>query len=353
MPADVAGCARRHRCRLLIAVGCKQHESGAMRIAGDGETSNARNVLGTAVDRAAGLLDTVCIGVDIVDPDVTHPRRIDAGFARVLGDRHQSADHGRADREQRVAAIGHAGILCVPADYTSIECLGGFRIRGHHVVPDEFSGCRGHWRHFLSACAAAFPPVFHKDAPVGVVPTGHQEFISVFIGERQPPASRSSCSRMCATSAEALARALVGDDLDPKRLVNARTVAQMEVMLGRICDAQIVLINRELKKQIGRIRPAEDRSDSHRISGGADANHACKIHPRRHHVGGRRGAAGPLPGARHHQQTCGHRRVPLWRQFRSALAGAMERAFHSNCPGCLTKGVELPPSSLGRGSGRR
>ena len=25
----------------------------------------------------------------------------------------------------------------------------------------------------------------------------------------------------------------------------------------------------------------------------------------------------------------------------------------SNCPGCLTKGVELPPSSLGRGSGRR
>ena len=60
---------------------------------------------------------------------------------------------------------------------------------------------------------------------------------------------------------EALARALVGDDLDPERLVNARTVAQMEVMLGRICDARIALINRQLKKQIGRIRPAEDRSE--------------------------------------------------------------------------------------------
>ena len=60
---------------------------------------------------------------------------------------------------------------------------------------------------------------------------------------------------------EALARALVGGDHDPERLVNARTVAQMEVMLGRICDARIALINRELKKQIGPIRPAEDRSE--------------------------------------------------------------------------------------------
>jgi len=60
---------------------------------------------------------------------------------------------------------------------------------------------------------------------------------------------------------EALARALVGDDHDPERLVHARTMAQMEVMLGRICDARIALINRELKKQIGPIRPAEDRSE--------------------------------------------------------------------------------------------
>jgi hypothetical protein len=60
---------------------------------------------------------------------------------------------------------------------------------------------------------------------------------------------------------EALARALVGDDLDPERLVNARTMAQMEVMLGRICDARIALINGELKKQIEPIRPAEDRSE--------------------------------------------------------------------------------------------
>jgi hypothetical protein len=60
---------------------------------------------------------------------------------------------------------------------------------------------------------------------------------------------------------EALARALVGDDLDPERLVHARTMAQMEVMLAHICDARIALINRELKKQIGPIRPAEDRSE--------------------------------------------------------------------------------------------
>jgi hypothetical protein len=60
---------------------------------------------------------------------------------------------------------------------------------------------------------------------------------------------------------EALARALVGDHLDPDRLVHARTVAQMEVMLGRICDARIALINSELKKQIGRIRPAENWSE--------------------------------------------------------------------------------------------
>jgi hypothetical protein len=60
---------------------------------------------------------------------------------------------------------------------------------------------------------------------------------------------------------EALARALVGDDHDPERLVHARTMAQMEVVLGRICDARIALINRELKKQIGPIQPAEDRSE--------------------------------------------------------------------------------------------
>jgi hypothetical protein len=60
---------------------------------------------------------------------------------------------------------------------------------------------------------------------------------------------------------EALARALVGDDHDPERLVHARTMAQMEVMLAHICDARIALINRELKKQIGPIRPAEDRSE--------------------------------------------------------------------------------------------
>src|SRR3984893_4593351 len=92
MPADVAGCARQHRCGLLIAVGCKQHESGAVRIPGDGETSNARNVLGTTVDRAAGLLDTACIGVDIVDPDVTHPRR---GWAKDTVLPHAGSDVSR------------------------------------------------------------------------------------------------------------------------------------------------------------------------------------------------------------------------------------------------------------------
>jgi hypothetical protein len=38
-----------------------------MRIGGDGKAADAWNILGRAVDRAAGRFDALRIGVDIVD----------------------------------------------------------------------------------------------------------------------------------------------------------------------------------------------------------------------------------------------------------------------------------------------
>ena len=41
-----------------------------MRIGGDGEATNAWNILGRAMNRAAGRFDARRIGVDIVDRDI-------------------------------------------------------------------------------------------------------------------------------------------------------------------------------------------------------------------------------------------------------------------------------------------
>jgi hypothetical protein len=109
-----------------------------MRIAGDGETANAWNVFGAAVDGTARRLDALREYVDVIDPDIAHPGRPDARFARVFGDRHQPADHRRPHAEERVGTIGHARILRVPADHAAIKRFSGFGVACHQVVPDKF-----------------------------------------------------------------------------------------------------------------------------------------------------------------------------------------------------------------------
>jgi hypothetical protein len=48
---------------------------------------------------------------------------------------------------------------------------------------------------------------------------------------------------------EDLARKLAGDAPDPERLVHARRAAEMEVMLSRICEARVNLVNAHLTKR--------------------------------------------------------------------------------------------------------
>jgi hypothetical protein len=48
---------------------------------------------------------------------------------------------------------------------------------------------------------------------------------------------------------EDLARKLAGDTPDPERLVHAHRAAEMEVMLSRICEARVNLVNAHLTKR--------------------------------------------------------------------------------------------------------
>src|SRR5215470_12206525 len=140
----MTGRPRRRGRRRLIARPFEEHESRAMRIAGNGETADAGNVFGAAMNGAARRLDAPSIDVDVVDCDIAHPSRPDACFARIFGDRHQPADHLRPRGEKRIRTIGHPRILRVPADHAAIKRFSSFGVGGHHVVPDKFSMSLGH-----------------------------------------------------------------------------------------------------------------------------------------------------------------------------------------------------------------
>jgi hypothetical protein len=63
-------------------------------------------------------LDALRVNVDVVDADVAHPGRTDARFARIFGDRHQPADHGRSLVMRRTAAMRFdldSTVMTVPA----------------------------------------------------------------------------------------------------------------------------------------------------------------------------------------------------------------------------------------------
>src|SRR5262249_56994947 len=89
-PVDTTGRPRGRR--RLIAGPFEEHESRAMRIAGNGETANAGNVFGAAMNGAARRLDAPSIDVHVVDCDIAHPSRPDDSFQRISRDPGAPAD---------------------------------------------------------------------------------------------------------------------------------------------------------------------------------------------------------------------------------------------------------------------
>ena len=68
-------------CRCAL----EEDEPRAVRVGGDREPPDAGNVLGPAMDRAAGRGHALRIGVDVVDPDIAHPGRAGAGLRASSG----------------------------------------------------------------------------------------------------------------------------------------------------------------------------------------------------------------------------------------------------------------------------
>src|SRR6185312_3625457 len=91
VPADMAGRANRHR-RLVRTVRLEKLEHRTLWIRDDGETADVRYVLGLAVHRAAGFLQRLGLGIDVVRIDIADPRGVAASLTIFLRHRHDAAD---------------------------------------------------------------------------------------------------------------------------------------------------------------------------------------------------------------------------------------------------------------------
>ena len=143
VPTAMAGLRWRERLAFLVAIPAHHIKLGALRVAAKGKPTDARNVRGLDIDRAAERFHLPGRGIHIVHPNIGEPHIWHA--CSVIRRPHYPGHRfttRRGDPVVSLQTIGHC--LKRPSHDAGIEILRGIRSIRHQLIPDGCSLAIGH-----------------------------------------------------------------------------------------------------------------------------------------------------------------------------------------------------------------